>query len=100
MPFRWGDNGSPDCYSIKEMRMKGFELVKGWARELVDIMLLFIAIGVLVQIIFGTESTSYFGKITGNLMAFVSQLGSGGFVGLIALLIIISIFSKRTNATN
>ena len=80
--------------------MKGFDLVKGWARELVDIMLLFIAIGVLVQIIFGTESTSYFGKITGNLMAFVTQLGSGGFVGLIALLIIISIFSKRTNATN
>ena len=38
--------------------MKGFELVKGWARELVDIMLLFIAIGVLVQIIFGTETTS------------------------------------------
>jgi hypothetical protein len=33
-------------------------------------------------------------------MAFVTQLGSGGFVGLIALLIIISIFSKRTNATN
>ena len=26
--------------------MKGFELVKGWARELVDIMLLFVAIGV------------------------------------------------------
>ena len=65
--------------------MKGFELVKGWAKELVDIMLLFIAIGVLVQIIFGTESTSYFGAITKNLMAFVDQLGKGGFVGLVAL---------------
>ena len=80
--------------------MKGFELVKGWARELVDIMLLFIALGVLVQIIFGTDNTSYFGKITGNLMNFVTQLGSNGFVGLIALLIIISIFTKRTGTTS
>lgn len=77
--------------------MKGFEIVKGWARELVDIMLLFIALGVLVQIIFGTESTGFFGKVTSNLMAFVGQLGQGGFVGLIALLVIISVFSKRTN---
>ena len=77
--------------------MKGFEIVKGWARELVDIMILFIALGVLVQIIFGTESTGFFGNVTGNLTAFITQLGNGGFVGLIALLVILSIFSKRTN---
>ena len=79
--------------------MKGFEIVKGWARELVEIMLLFIAIGVLVQIIFGTETSSYFGKITTNLMAFITTLGQGGFVGLIALLVIIGIFTKRTGTT-
>ncbi|GDY03885.1 hypothetical protein LBMAG50_00260 [Phycisphaerae bacterium] len=77
--------------------MKGFEIVKGWARELVDIMILFIALGVLVQIIFGTETTGFFGKVTGNLTGFIQQLGNGGFVGLIALLVILSIFSKRTN---
>ena len=76
--------------------MKGFEIVKGWARELVDIMILFIALGVLVQIIFGTETTGFFGKVTGNLTGFIQQLGNGGFVGLIALLVILSIFSKRT----
>jgi hypothetical protein len=32
-------------------------------------------------------------------MTFVNQLGNGGFVGLIALLIIISIFTKRTSTT-
>ncbi len=79
--------------------MKGFELVKGWARELVDIMLLFVAIGVLVQIIFGSETSSFFGQVTKNLMAFVGQLGQGGFVGLIALLVIISIFNKRGQTT-
>ena len=79
------------------INIEGFEIVKGWARELVDIMILFIALGVLVQIIFGTESTGFFGKVTGNLTAFISQLGNGGFVGLIALLVILSIFAKRTN---
>ena len=77
--------------------MKGFEIVKGWARELVDSMILFIALGVLVHIIFGTETTGFFGKVTGNLTGFIQQLGNGGFVGLIALLVILSIFSKRTN---
>jgi hypothetical protein len=48
-----------------------------------------------VQIIFGSDTTSYFGKITNNLMTFINQLGNGGFVGLIALLIIIGIFNKR-----
>ena len=62
-------------------------------------MLLFIALGVLVQIIFGTDNTSYFGKITGNLMNFITTLGQGGFVGLIALLVIIGIFTKRTGTT-
>lgn len=79
--------------------MKGFDMVKGWARELVEIMLLFIAIGVLVQIIFGTDNSSYFGHITTNLMSFITTLGQGGFVGLIALLVIIGIFTKRTGTT-
>ena len=79
--------------------MKGFDMVKGWARELVEIMMLFIAIGVLVQIIFGADSTSYFGHITGNLMSFITTLGQGGFVGLIALLVIIGIFTKRTGTS-
>ncbi len=79
--------------------MKGFDMVKGWARELVEIMLLFIAIGVLVQIIFGTDTSSYFGHITQNLMNFITTLGQGGFVGLIALLVIIGIFTKRTGTT-
>jgi hypothetical protein len=95
-----GDIGSPDLALTEEIRMKGFEIVKGWARELVDIMILFVALGVLVQIIFGTESTGFFGKVTSNLMTFVNQLGQGGFVGLVALLVIISIFSKRTHTNN
>jgi hypothetical protein len=79
--------------------MQAFTWVKGWARELMDIMLLFIGLGVLVQIIFGTNNVGFFGGITDNLMKFVSQLGGGGFVGLIALLVIVAVFTKRTSTT-
>lgn len=79
--------------------MQAFTWIKGWARELMDIMLLFIGLGVLVQIIFGTSNTTFFGGITSNLTGFISQLGSGGFVGLIALLVIIAVFTKKQSTT-
>jgi len=79
--------------------MQAFTWIKGWARELMDIMLLFIGLGVLVQIIFGTSNTTFFGGITANLTGFISQLGNGGFVGLIALLVIIAVFTKKQSTT-
>ncbi len=79
--------------------MQAFTWVKGWARELMDIMLLFIGLGVLVQIIFGSNNVGFFGGITSNLTGFVAQLGNGGFVGLVALLIIIAVFTKKASTT-
>ncbi|MBM4008736.1 MAG: hypothetical protein FJ285_04000 [Planctomycetes bacterium] len=79
--------------------MQAFTWIKGWARELMDIMLLFIGLGVLVQIIFGTTNTTFFGGITTNLTNFIGQLGNGGFVGLIALLVIIAVFTKKQSTT-
>lgn len=79
--------------------MQAFTWIKGWARELMDIMLLFIALGVLVQIIFGSNNVGFFAGITANLMGFVTQLGNGGFVGLIALLIIVAVFTKKASTT-
>ncbi len=75
--------------------MQAFTFVKSWARELMDILLLFIGLGVLVQIIFGSASVGFFGGITANLMSFVTQLGEGGFVGLIALFVIIAVMTKK-----
>jgi len=76
--------------------MQAFTWIKGWARELMDIMLLFIGLGVLVQIIFGSNNVGFFGGVTTNLTGFISQLGNGGFVGLIALLVICAVFTKKS----
>ena len=57
---------------------------------------LFIAVGVLAQIIFGKKNTWFFGGITDNLMSFISGFGNNGLVGLIALMVILAVFSKRS----
>lgn len=76
--------------------MKGLDTVKSWARELIDLLLVFLVLGVVVQIIFGTDSL-FFGGIVENLTKLVTDLGNGGVVGLIVLLLIIGLYrSGRT----
>jgi H+/gluconate symporter-like permease len=82
--------------------MEAMKTVKGWVREFIDVAILFIAVGVVAQIIFGAE-VPFFAGITQNLMEFIKSLGSNGVVGLIALFVIVWVFTKNkitTTATN
>lgn len=78
--------------------MKALDTFKSWVGEFIELALMLISVGVLVQIIFGKD-VMFFSNITDNLMAFISGLGNGGFVGLIALLVIVAIFNRRTANT-
>jgi hypothetical protein len=69
--------------------------VKKWVGELTEVFLLLIALGVVVQILCGPE-VPFFGQIVANLTAFLSTLGENGFIGLIALGIIVWLFRRRT----
>ncbi|MBC02274.1 MAG: hypothetical protein CMJ34_03075 [Phycisphaerae bacterium] len=75
--------------------MKGFDVVKSFATQLIELLLLFIALGVLAQITFGDKVT-FFNGVVENLMALISQFGSNGLVGLIALLLIVSIYRRNS----
>jgi len=72
--------------------------VKKWISELVEVSLLVIALGIVVQILFGSqdEPVFFFGDIVTNLTDLISSLGSNGLVGLIALGIILWLFMKKT----
>ena len=72
--------------------------VKKWISELVEVSLLVIALGIVVQILFGSqnESVFFFGDIITNLTDLIGSLGSDGLVGLIALGIIVWLFMKKT----
>ncbi|MBM44255.1 MAG: hypothetical protein CMJ36_04495 [Phycisphaerae bacterium] len=80
--------------------MKGLDTVKGWARELIDLLLVFIVLGVVCQIIFGNETTGipYFGEMTANLIDVIKGFGEGNIAGLIALLVIISLYRAGQRA--
>ena len=71
------------------------DTIKSWAWGFIYLMLIFIAVGVLVQVIFG-DGAGWFDGVVGRLMGLVSEFSSGGFVGLIALVIVLSLFNRRT----
>ena len=74
--------------------MQALEQVKRWLVELTEIALLLIALGVAVEILFGS-AVPWFGGIVTNLTALLTTLGDNGLVGLIALGIIVWLFHKR-----
>ena len=60
---------------------------------LTTILLSFVSVSILAQVIFGT---GVFGtSVVTNVMELVKALGDGGFVGLIALVILIQVFQKK-----
>jgi hypothetical protein len=80
--------------------MHYLEEIKKWLGEITEIFLLLIALGVVVEILFGNpanpeQSVPFFGGIVGNLTELIGTLGNGGLVGLIALGIIVYLFQRR-----
>ena len=60
---------------------------------LTRILLSFVSLSILAEVIFGT---GVFGtNVVANVMELIKSLGDGGFVGLIALVILIQVFQKK-----
>ncbi|MHC4618704.1 MAG: hypothetical protein ACYTEQ_13240 [Planctomycetota bacterium] len=70
------------------------EQVKRWLGEITEIALLLIALGIAVEVLWGQE-VLFFGGIVTNLTSLLQTLGENGFVGLIALGIILFLFQRR-----
>ena len=68
--------------------------VKKWLGEITEILLLLVALGVVVEILFGANVT-FFGGVVANLTALIADLGENGLVGLIALAVILYLFQRR-----
>ncbi|MGA2071631.1 MAG: hypothetical protein ABSG97_09805 [Sedimentisphaerales bacterium] len=79
--------------------MQFFTEIKKWLGEITEIALLLIALGVAVEILFGTNTVPFFGQVVGNITGLLKTLGENGLVGLIALGIIIYLFNKKRATT-
>ena len=75
--------------------MHFLEEAKRWIGEITEIALLLIALGIAVEILFGSAVPFFGGKIVTNLTALLKTLGDNGLIGLIALGIILFLFRRR-----
>ena len=63
--------------------------VKGWAMDIVEFGLALVLVFLVIDILFGQQI-----NIVDNLIAVINSFVGQGVVGLIALLIILGIYSK------
>ena len=67
----------------------------GWLKSLTDAGLALIALGVVLQILFGAAVPFIGLDVVGSVVALVSKLGSEGLVGLVALWVLWGIYNKK-----
>jgi hypothetical protein len=79
---------------IRRIHMRYLEELKKWLGEITEIALLLLALGIVVEILFG-EAVPFFGGIVLNLTKLLNTLGQNGLVGLIALAIILFLFYRK-----
>ncbi len=72
-----------------------FDRLKGWLGQIVEVGLLLVALGIVLQILFGRTVGFVTGDIIDNLIDLIKALGDNGVAGLIAIAIILWLFSKR-----
>lgn len=74
--------------------MNFLQEVKRWLADITEIGLLLVALGIIVEILFG-DAVPFFGGIVKNLTVLLATLGQNGLVGLIALAIILYLFARK-----
>ena len=67
----------------------------GWIRSLTEVGLALIALGVVLQIIFGAAIPFLGLDIVGSVVGLVKQFGSEGLVGLVAVWVLWGIYQKK-----
>ena len=67
----------------------------GWIRSLTEAGLALIALGVVLQIIFGAAVPFIGIDVIVSVTSLVKQLGSEGLIGLVAVWVLWGIYSKK-----
>jgi hypothetical protein len=73
--------------------MRNVTKIKKLVAGIIEISLLLVAFGVVVEILFGND-VPFWGGIMTNLIALLSTLGENGLVGIVALGIVLYLFRR------
>ncbi len=72
---------------------KIFDTVKSFFSGVTDLLMTFLTVGILVQVLFGG---AVFGMdVVGNVTALIESLGNSGFVGLLAVIVLVKLLDKK-----
>jgi len=74
--------------------MDALHTVKNWVGALTDLGLMLLALAIVCALLVGSN-IPFFGSVVTNMMGMVGDLGKNGLVGLIALGVIMWLFSHR-----
>ena len=75
--------------------MDAIARIKMWIGGLTDIGLMLLALAIVAALLVGA-TLPFFGGVVANIIALVDLLGKNGLVGLIALALILWLFSNRS----
>jgi len=64
-------------------------------KELTAMALSVLALGVVLQVLFGSNVAFFPVDVVGNVVALTKSLGSEGLVGLVAIWVLISLFNRN-----
>ena len=71
-----------------------FDQIIGYVKKLTEAGVALLALGIIMQVIFGDVVPFVGGDIVGNITAIVASLGEQGLVGLVALGVIYAIWQS------
>ena len=72
-----------------------FDEIIGYVKKLTEAGVALLALGIILQVIFGNVVPFVGGDIVGNITAIIASLGAQGLVGLVAIGVIYVIFNKN-----
>jgi ABC-type enterochelin transport system permease subunit len=75
--------------------MDALKGLKNLIGQLTEVGLMLLALAIVAALIVG-GNVPFFGNVVGNITSMVKDLGQNGLVGLIALGLILWLFSKRS----
>ena len=67
---------------------------KKYVGQIIELVLLLIALGIVVEILFGS-AVPFVGGVATNLVGLIKDLGQNGLAGVIALGVILYLFSNK-----
>ena len=65
-----------------------------WIKGLTDVSISLLALGVVLQVLFGSAVPFFPMDVIGSIVDITAQLGSEGLVGLIAIWVLVGIMNK------